>query len=74
MFRKRTWRATSCGFDIGLENHLVLRLRSPRVHIDGDESFRFVNDEIPAAREPDLAVEGVIDLTLDAQFFKNRGR
>ena len=37
------------------------------VHVDGDERLGFVDDDVAAAREPDLAVKGVVDLLLHAE-------
>ena len=37
--------------------------------------FGLVDDDVAAAGEPDLPVEGVVDLALDTQFLKDgRGR
>ena len=43
------------------------------VHIDGDERFRFIDHDIAAARQPHLAVEGIIDLLLHAVALEDGG-
>ena len=69
MLRRRIWRAISSA-----ASRLVWRMVFRRpcrafvaagVHVDGDERLGLVDDDVTAARQPDLAVEGVVDLFLD---------
>ena len=45
-----------------------------RVDVDGDERFGLVDDDGPAGLEPDLALERLVDLGLDAVLLEDRIR
>src|SRR5579862_546180 len=65
------------GFQVGLEDRpldVFRPLVAPGVDVDGDERLSFVDDDIAAALEPDLPVEGVVDLLLDAESFEDGRR
>ncbi len=58
------------GFEVGLEDgffEVIGALITAGVDVDGEEGLGFVDDDVAAAFEPDLAEEGVIDLFLDAE-------
>ena len=62
-------------FQIGLQNCLfdvAAALVSPRVYVDGDERFGFVDHDITAAFQPDLAMKSVVDLLLDPESLEDR--
>ena len=42
------------------------------VHVHGDESLGFIDHDVAAARKPDLAVKGCVDLGLDTKAVKDR--
>ena len=54
--------------------HVLAALVAARVHVDGDEGFGLVEDDVTAALEPDLAVEGIVDLALDTKLLEDRER
>ena len=76
MLRRRSWRATSLGgFDVGFEDHLVHVLGAAvaaGVDVDGDEGLGFIDDDVAAAGEPDLARECFVDLLLDVDALEDR--
>src|SRR2546425_7437411 len=58
------------GLEVDFQDVLFLSLASlvaASVHIDGDQRLRFVNDEVAAALEMDLAAEGGLQLARDAE-------
>ena len=58
------------GFEVGLEDGFIEvfgALVTAGIDVDGDHGLGFVDDEVAAAWEPDLAEEGVIDLFLYAE-------
>ena len=66
-----------CRLQIGLQNRLLdvrATLVTPGVHVHCDERFGFVDHDVAAAWQPDLAMKGVVDLFLDAEGFENRRR
>ena len=76
MLRRRIWRHISSA-----ASRLVCRivfldvlgaLVAAGVHVDGDERLGFIDDDVAAARQPDLAVKGVVDLLLDAEALEDR--
>ena len=64
------------GFEIGFGEELVLILLAfvaAGVDVDGDEGLGLIDDDVASARQPDLAVEGIVDLLLDAVVLKESG-
>jgi hypothetical protein len=62
-------------FEIGLEDRLVLVLAAlvaAGVHVDGHERLGLVDDEITAARQPDLAAQRGVDLLVDVEPLEDR--
>ena len=47
---------------------------APGVHVDRDEGFRLVDDDVAAGLQPDLAAERLVDLGLDAILVEYRVR
>jgi hypothetical protein len=65
------------GFEVGLEDrffHIAAALVAPGVYVDGHQRLGFVDHNVAAAFQPDLAVKGVVDLFLHAEGFKDRRR
>ena len=65
------------GFHVGLEDgflDVLGALVAAGVDVDGDERLGLVDDDVAAARQPDLAVEGVVDLLLDAEALEDGRR
>ena len=63
-------------FEIGLQNRLLdiaAAFVAAGVHVDGDQRFGFVDHDVAAAFQPDLAMEGVVDLLLHAEGLEDRG-
>src|SRR4030095_6671672 len=64
-----------CRLEIGLQNRLLdiaSAFVAARMHIDRDQRFRLVDHNVAAAFQPDLSMESVIDLLLDAVSFEDR--
>ena len=60
--------------EVGLEDGLVLVLAAlvaAGVDVDGDERLGLVDDEVAAARQPDLAAHGGVDLLVDVEPFED---
>ncbi len=60
--------------EIGLQDrllHILAAFVAAGVDVDRNERFGFVDDDVAAAGEPDLAVEGFFDLLVDAVFVEN---
>ena len=49
-------------------------LVAARVHVHGHQRLRLVDHDVTAAPQPDLAMEGVVDLFLDAESLEDRRR
>ena len=59
---------------IGLKDgalHVFAAFVPAGIDIDRDESFGLVDHDVSAARQPDLAVESLLDLFVDAVFFED---
>ena len=57
------------GLEVRLQDRVleaVLPDELPGVDVDGDERLGLVDDDVPARLEPDLRLQGVLDLGLDA--------
>ena len=44
------------------------------IHVDGDQRLGFVDDDVAAAGQPDLAMKGIVDLLLDVVALEDRLR
>ena len=63
------------GFQVGLQNRLfdvAAAFVSAGVYVDGDERLGFVDHDVAAAFQPDLAMKGVVDLFLHAEGLEDR--
>ena len=83
MIRPPILRRRSCRAISSAASRLVCRivfstsrppLLRPGVHVDRDQRFGFVDHDIAAALQPDLAVKGVVDLLLDSEGLEDRRR
>src|SRR5436190_21043121 len=43
------------------------------IHVDRNERFGLINDNVTAASQPNLTMESVVDLFLHTEGFENRG-
>ena len=65
------------GFHVGLEDglvHVLAATVAAGVHIHGYHRLGLVDDKVAAARQPDLAQEGIVDLALDPEVVEDRLR
>ena len=61
-------------FQIGLQDCLFDIARTfiaTGIHVDGNERFRFINDNVAAALQPNLTMKCIVDLLLHAEGFEN---
>ena len=66
-----------CGFEIGLQNCFVdiaTAFVPAGIYVHRNQRFRFVDHNVAAAAQPNLAMKRVVDLFLDSERFKNRRR
>jgi hypothetical protein len=64
------------GLEVDLEHRLLevpLAHVLARVHVDGHEGFRVVDDDVAAGLEPDAAAERLLDLLLDPRGLEDGG-
>ena len=64
-------------FEVGLQDRfldIAPAFVAAGVDVDGDERFGFVDHDVAAAFQPDLAVKGVVDLFLHPEGFEDRRR
>ncbi len=62
-------------FEIGLENgrvQVLLRFVAARIDVDSHQRFGFIDTDVAARFQPDLAAEGVLDLFLDVEAAEDR--
>src|SRR5579859_391411 len=58
------------GFEVRLQDRCIkvlLRFVTAGIDVDSDERFGFVNADVPARFQPDLATECILDLFLDTE-------
>ena len=63
------------GLDVGFENHFIDVLRATvaaGVDVDGDQRLGFIDHDVAAAFQPDLAGKCLVDLLLDVDPLEDR--
>ena len=78
ILRRRSWRAISSAASrfvcrIVFSTSLAA-LVAAGVHVDRDERLGFIDHDVAAALQPDLAMERVVDLLLNAERLEDRRR
>ena len=75
--RRRIWRTISLTASrlvlSTVSSRLLLADEAAGVDVDRDQRLGLVDDEVAARLEPDLALERVLDLRLDAESLEERG-